>query len=150
MIEIVRLDFAPVVRIAATATDVSDEALASTLDDLRRSLEQDCALGRPVLSIVDLTHARPLNAKQRTIMASWFKDIRHLTQQGSLGVFFLAPNAVVRGVLTAIFWFQTFSAPHAVGANLAEAMDFCVARLSTTGLHVDDVLAARIERALRR
>lgn len=130
-----------------SSADISDAALVETLADLKRGLQEDVAQHRRLVTIVDLTSAKLLNAKQRVLLNDWFKDTRDMTRVSSLGVVFIAPSAVLRGVLTAIFWFQTFGAPHGVAANLSEAVAWALARLTDAGVSLKPDIRAAIERA---
>jgi hypothetical protein len=148
VLDILRLDFVPVVYVAARETGISDAELARALAQLLIWLRDDHTKQRRIVSIIDLSRARLLNAKQRTVMHEWLQDARAMTIETSLGVAFIAPSSLVRGVLTAIFWFQSLGAPHAITGSLGEAVTWSVERLAQARIPLPCDARSDIERAL--
>jgi hypothetical protein len=140
-IRIHRLDFVPLARISgavadARAEDFLDRDLSDDLATLLREMQADHALGRRFASIVDLTGAPPLNAKQRAVVGAWIKETRDLSRQTSISIAFVAPSTLLRGVLTAIFWVQSFGFPQRVSATLDDAITWSLERIRETGQQV--------------
>jgi hypothetical protein len=140
-IRIQRLDFVPLARISgAAATEREDGFLDQDLSDdlaaILREMQSDRAAGRRFASIVDLTGAPALNAKQRAVVSAWVKETRELTRLTTISTVFVAPSALLRGALTAIFWTQSFGVPNRVLGTLNDAVTWSLERILDTGLPV--------------
>lgn len=140
-IQIERLDFVPLSRISGAGSRASSEGfldhdLADDLASILREIKASRDLGKRTASIIDLTGAPALNAKQRAIVSAWVKDTRDLMRLTSISTAFVAPSALVRGALTAIFWTQCFGGPHRVFGTLDEAVTWSLDRVRDCGVQV--------------
>ena len=151
-IRIQRLDFVPVARISGPAADSQDaefldQDLSDDLAAILREMQADRAKGRRFASIIDLRNAAPLNAKQRAIVGAWVKETRELTRITSISTAFVASSTLMRGVLTAIFWTQSFGVPHRVLGTLEEAVTWSLERVRDTGVGIPDGTQQAVLRA---
>lgn len=154
-IRIQRLDFLPLARISGASPDTKspdflDRDLVADLAAIRNELQADRARGRRVAAIVDLHGAPALNAKQRAVVGEFLKETRDLMRVTALSTAFVAPSALLRGALTAIFWTQSFGVPHRVLATLDEAIAWSLERIRDTGLHVADGSQEAVLRAFQQ
>src|SRR5262249_16642596 len=73
--------------------------------------------------ITDLTRMRELaSAKQRRLTGEWSKRTADLTRATSAGSAAVTPSAILRGLITAVFWFQPPTAPYFAMGTRHEAM----------------------------
>lgn len=151
-IRIQRLDFVPVARISGPAKDSQEAGFLDSdlMDDLAtilREMQADRSKGRRFASIIDLRNAAPLNAKQRAVVGAWVKETRELTRITSISTAFVAPSALLRGVLTAIFWTQSFGVPYRVLATLEDAVAWSLERVRDTGVGIPEGTQQAVLRA---
>ena len=78
--------------------------------------------GRRVL-IYDATECGLVAASQRRKQADWMKAHAYQTRGNTAGIVFVLPSALLRGVLTAIFWIHPLESPHAIVKELEEATE---------------------------
>jgi hypothetical protein len=65
-----------------------------------------------------------------------------LFKEVSLGIVFVVASAVVRGILTALFWIRRVPVPHTIAPDLDEALSWAIARCREAG----ETVPARLER----
>ena len=84
--------------------------------------------------LYDLSNAPALNAQQRRLQSEWNERVDALLRTVTLGVAFVIKSAVIRGVMTAIFWFKpTRGAPHYVCSESEDALDWLLQRCEDSG-----------------
>lgn len=154
-IQIQRLDFVPLSRICGAASRASSETfldhdLADDLASILREMKSDRERGKRSASVIDLTGAPPLNAKQRAVVGAWVKDTRELMREISISTAFVAPSALLRGALTAIFWTQSFGGPHRVLGTLDDAVAWSLDRIRDNGVPIPDDAQQRVLQAFGR
>jgi len=87
----------------------------------------------PRVLLVDTTHASLPTQAQRRRMTQWFAHHRERLKHDVAGIAFVVPSAVMRGVLTAIFWMQPLPAPYLFVPSVPEGVDACRHWLSKVG-----------------
>ena len=147
MFELQRLSYAPTTRIHVEAGSYRDHDLTDDLAKILRQMHADRAGGVRTVSVLDLTRARPLNAMQRKHLLAWLKEFDSLVPLVSLGTAFIAPSALLRGVLTAMFWIRPYPVEQAVVSDMDEAMHWVVQRLESSGIAVPARLRQELGRA---
>ncbi len=94
---------------------------------LARSLDAIFARGQRFVSITDATAVAKLpGAKARGDLGGWTKTIEPLSKRYLAANALVVPNAVARGVLTAIQWIAPPVVPTIVCATLAEGGAFVI------------------------
>lgn len=83
----------------------------------------------PLAWIVDASHVTSASAKERLIVAEYEKRIGPVAEVRCAGVGLIIPNAIVRGVYTAIRWVVPARYPFELVANYAQAEDWVRTRL---------------------
>ena len=83
--------------------ECDDDVVEQSRRDFQRLLVDCQTSNLRVVNLVDLSEIGNLSPKQRKQQADWNKEIEPLAQAVVLGMGFVAPNAVKRGMLTAIF-----------------------------------------------
>lgn len=146
MIKIERLDFVPLACVHLERGAYSDRDLAQDLLELRQQMEGDLELGRKLVAVIDLNNAAPLNASQRKTLNDWRRQTHDLSQSVSLGIVFVAPSQIIRGVLTAILWLGEFGVPHKVVGTLDEAVRWAIQWLEAANLPVPERLRVELGR----
>jgi hypothetical protein len=96
--------------------------------------------GETWCTIFDGTRSVGAPASQRRKMASWIKKHESVLARHSAGAAFVIRSAMVRGVLTAIFWVQPLPHPHAIVSTREEAELWSRMRLAT---HIAPSVASR-------
>ena len=76
----------------------------------------------PYVIVVDIANSQQLTPKQRKMQADYIKEEAQLRELFLKGVAFVAPTAIHRGILTAIFWLQKSPVQHQAFAWLDDAM----------------------------
>ena len=127
----VALGFALVVE--EVAGPVTDAEHAEHLRVLRERMRRDRVNRTRVVTVVDLTHAAPLSAKQRGAQAQWMKENEELIRAVSLGAAYVVPSPLIRGVLTAVFWVRPPLEPYGLFATRDEAFEWARERLREAG-----------------
>ncbi len=82
--------------------------------------------------VYDARLAAPAPASQRRMQAEWMKLNDAGVRRSTAGIAFVIPSAVVRGVLTAIFWLQPLACPHLVTESFEEAFRWARGKLAST------------------
>jgi hypothetical protein len=130
-----KLDFGPVQLVCCTLVGMqSDRGLDAWLDEYEALLTAARDRGYKLVELLDISRAAPLTAKQRRTQADWNSAHEALMQQALLGVCFVASSVVMRGVITAVLWLKPMPVPHAVCAEIDQAVQWGLERCSTTGL----------------
>jgi hypothetical protein len=76
-----------------------------------------------IFIITDIARMRQVApAGQRTIAAEWLKRNAALARRTSVGGATVSPSAILRGIITAVFWLQPSPTPFFVLATRHEAM----------------------------
>jgi hypothetical protein len=83
--------------------------------------------------ILDATQSGRSPPSQRKKQARWIKEHEHLLRAYSFGTAFVITSALVRGVLTAIFWVQPLPNDYTIVATLEEAERWAAAKLRDGG-----------------
>lgn len=71
-----------------------------------------------------------LGPTQRRRLADWTEFAEHGAHRHCLGSVFVAPSPIVRGIITAVFWFADPHYPIATVASKREALAWASERLS--------------------
>ncbi len=96
--------------------------------------EQILARRQQTVTILEATRSDSTSAAQRKKQADWLAKHRDDLRRYSLGTAFVIKSAMVRGVLTAIFWLQPMDRPHTIVATLEEAEGWAAVKLREAGL----------------
>ncbi len=92
------------------------------------------ARNEPWVSLFDAREVRPLESKQVWRQADWIKRNAAALRKLNLGIAFVIPSPVIRGVLKAILWLQPLPQPHVVVANMSAGYGWCELQLKAGGL----------------
>ncbi|MCA9642378.1 MAG: hypothetical protein H6718_16665 [Polyangiaceae bacterium] len=129
----------PPVFIARRVGFVSPDDMAEMLESARSVL---AARDEPGVLIYDAgsdSAGRP-DARSRRLTAAWMDKHEALLKKRCAGVDFAFPNAVSRGVLTAIFWLRSPPFPTGVHHSSRAAIENALRRIDSK-LNPDDLLA---------
>lgn len=131
-------------RPAGTATDADHlEFLAATGELLER---RRAARQRFVL-ILDLSRAGPLNSLQRRRQVDWLSKYRPILEEISVGMAFVIPSLILRGVLTSMFWLVPPPTTHIIVVDLDQAIRWALDRATVDGLSVPAEVSDRMGHA---
>ena len=103
----------------------------------------------PHVLILDMTEGNAgSTAAQRARVADWIEANEGLLRAGrQLAHVLIFDSAMVRGIVTAVFWLRPPANPHFTARSIDEAVDIAVARLKAEGIAVTDAQAAAARRA---
>lgn len=103
----------------------------------------------PHVLILDMTQGTAgATAAQRARVADWLKaNDTLLRSHRQLAHVLVFDSAVVRGIVTAVFWLRPPSNPHHAAKDMSEAVDCALAHLKEAGISIaaEKVAAARVE-----
>lgn len=103
-----------VLRFPAQFSDADVQLAISALESFFRKTERTQAW------IVDLSDIERTTARQRGWFAEYEKRVAEMTSRYVTRAAYIAPNQIVRGILTAVFWIQSPVYPHRVFSDRAD------------------------------
>jgi hypothetical protein len=113
----------PIILIEFPEKRVPDEALLSTLAYLESLWQEAVRRHEKLFMITDLTKMREVTpANQRRATAEWMKRNVHLGAVASVGGATVTPSAILRGIITAVYWVQPPTKPMFAVATRREAV----------------------------
>jgi hypothetical protein len=113
----------PILLTAFPAERVPDDALRSLFAHLESSMREAFGRREKVFFISDLTEMRQITpANQRQIAAEFLKNTNALAKASSVGHATVTPSAILRGIMTAVFWIHPSPTPTLPVATRHEAM----------------------------
>jgi hypothetical protein len=127
---------------------ITDAEFASWLERYRQIHLSARTQGRKLAILYDLTQASPLSAQQRRMQADWIQQCELLGRAVTLGVAFVTTSAIIRGVLTAIFWVRPLYASHHVCAELDDGLDWLFGHCDQRGVRIDRAMRGEVRRCL--
>ncbi len=137
MLQIEKLDWVPLICIRPIGAP-SDSELTETLERVRATLREDVRRGERTVIVIDMLHAAPLPAAQRRAATAWMKTNMELFESASYGAVFAIDSALVRGVLTAMLWFQPIKIANEVVGDLDAAVRWAIKRLESQNAEVPE------------
>ena len=116
----------PLVVITFTGNEPTDENFRAYLDETYHLYDE-----KKTLAIVfDATQAPLPGFKYQKMQADWLKSHRKLMETYCRGTAYVIPNALVRGILKAIFALQKQPVPYEVFSTQEEARSWAQQQLS--------------------
>jgi hypothetical protein len=113
----------PIILIEFPEKRVADAALRSVLESVESLLNEACSRQERLFVITDLTRMQEITpASQRQLTGEWNKRTFALSQAAGLGGATVTPSAILRGIITAVFWIQPPATPSFAVATRHEAM----------------------------
>jgi len=97
----------PIVLVEFPERRVSDENLLASLGQIESLLRQAKRNREKLFVVTDLTLMRETSpANQRKLTAEWMKRTTPLAAASSVGTATVTPSAILRGIITALYWLQ--------------------------------------------
>jgi hypothetical protein len=124
----------------------SDEELADTLRQISHSLKDDQRRNRKSVNIMDMRQASVITAGQRRTSSVWMKEHMPHFEASCMGAVFVIASPLVRGVLTALLWFQPMKMPHEIVADLDAAMRWALAQFDREKVPVPEQVRRELGR----
>jgi hypothetical protein len=122
---------------------IADEDNRALLEHLEALMNDVTRTGEKLFFITDLTSMREFApAVQRQYTGQWIKRTTHLARASSVGGAQVTPSAVLRGIITAIFWVHPPPTPAVCVATRSEAMSVGIERLEAEHVVLPPRLAA--------
>jgi hypothetical protein len=113
----------PIVLIEFPEKRVTDADLRSVLEHFESLLKEAEKYQEKIFSITDLTMMRETTpASQRQFTGEWIKRTASLARAAALGSATVTPSALLRGIITALYWLQPPPTPVLTVATRHEAM----------------------------
>jgi hypothetical protein len=127
---------------------VSDEELQGMLTHLEELMREAQARKEYLFIITDGTRIRQhLTASQRKLTADWITRTFGLARLAAAGAAHVAPSALLRGLITAISWFQPPPNPQFCVATREEAIARGIEMLEARGVLLPPRLTMHHKRA---
>jgi hypothetical protein len=122
MIRLTNADW-PIVLVEFPEKRVPDDGLLSALGQIESLLKQAKRNREMLFFITDLTLMRETSsANQRKLTAEWMKRTTPLSKAASVGTATVTPSAILRGIITALYWLQPAPNPAFCVATRHEGM----------------------------
>jgi hypothetical protein len=121
-IRVARVDW-PIVLIEFPEKRVTDADLHAVLAHIESLLSEAAKNREKIFVITDLTVMREITpANQRQFTAEWIKRTASLSRTASVGGATVTPSAILRGIITALYWLQPSPSPTFTVATRHEGM----------------------------
>jgi hypothetical protein len=91
----------------------------------------------PVAWLMDLSRVEQVSAQQRAIFAKYMQGMEDFDRRCTKGSALILPNALMRGIATAIFWLYSPRFEHRTFAACAEGLSWLREVLSEAGVESD-------------
>lgn len=91
------------------------------LEHMLHELEAVLTLSGRKVSLLDLTKAKGATAKQRQMQAQWIGIHEQKLRRDFAAAAIVTDNALIRGVVTAVFWIRPLPLPTEITATIAQA-----------------------------
>jgi hypothetical protein len=127
-----------------------DEELLMMTREVTLAMRGHSAQGLRAAVIVDLSEAPHITPRQRRLVGEWRAEVRDLTRQIAVGMAMVVTSQTVRGVLTAISWFQKEPVPVCYVKTLAEALRWAIAKCDAERIEIPPGVRRRLERRSER
>lgn len=137
MLQIERLDWIPLICVRPIG-DPSDAELSESLARITACMQENLRRNEKAVMILDMLQASPLPAAQRRVATAWMKANTELFERTNHGAVFAIQSPLVRGVLTAMLWFQPVSIAHEVVGTLDAAVRWAIQQLESRKIDVPD------------
>lgn len=134
------LDSYPIVIVNhwGTLTDAQYAAYLQEMSDIPQALRQkrgnNWIFGDRMVLVYDGTHAQPPSANQRKMQADWIAANMDMVRAGTVGLAFVAPSFMLRGVIQAVFWLQPPLYDYVICGSLLEAYNWAEDKLDQSGV----------------
>ena len=116
----------PVIVVSAPDKSMPDQELEAFLDEFRlRVGDRD----QPYATVLDLTHASSMSARQRKMMGERLRTSNKHQRYNVVGAFVFT-SVLMRGMLTAIMWLKKPEYPCRIFATTEEAVTWAKARMA--------------------
>lgn len=125
---------APHLYLQAIPARVSDADLAAFLAELQRASP---TLDRPHAWIADFAGIESTTATQRRMFAEHQVAVEAVDRAHNAGAAIVIPNAMVRGVVTAVYWIKPPVYPYQFVQRLDEALVWVTDSLKRRGVSLD-------------
>jgi hypothetical protein len=123
------------------------DSLVAMLTHLEQLLRYGRKTGDRSFVITDLSRIRQIpGADQRRYSADWMQRNIELHKTATVGAANVAPSAILRGMVTAVFWLRPPPTPTAVVASREEAIQRGLEALHAAGIR----LPARLRDSFNR
>jgi len=143
------LDCEPIVLVEIRGELFNEELFLMTRE-VTRTMQGHSAQGVRQVVIVDLSDAPYITPRQRRLVGEWRAEVRDLTRQIAVGMAMVVTSQTVRGILTAISWFQKEPVPVCYVKTQAEALRWAIAQCDAEGIEIPPLVRRRLERRSER
>jgi hypothetical protein len=125
----------PIILVDFPPGKLQDATLRSVLGRLEELMREAERPREKVFFINDLTHMRLIPpASQRKFTGEWIQRTASLSKAASVGAAQVTPSAILRGIITAVFWFHPSPTPSVFVATREEAFSSGVRMLEEAGV----------------
>ncbi len=130
--------------------ELSDAELVSMTRECTAAMRGHREKGVRTAVILDFTYAPHITPRQRRLVGEWRAEVRDLTGEIAVGMAMIVTSQVVRGILTAISWFQREPVPVVFVKSFREGLTWALARCDATGVDVPESKRQNLYRSSER
>jgi hypothetical protein len=136
----------PIVLLDFPEHRLEEGALASALTQVEHLLREGEASGEKSFQITDMTRIQTMpGAPERKYAGEWMKRTAPLQLRASVGAANVTPSTIVRGIVTAVHWFQPPPTPTVFVATRREAMIAAMKRLEEAHIVVPSSVRIKVK-----
>jgi hypothetical protein len=95
--------------------------------------------GERYVAIFDAREAKPMDVQLVKRQARWIDENAEALVRCNVGIAFVIPSPMIRGVFKAILWIRPMPQPYVVLNTMQEAADWASRKLRDAGLQVPDL-----------
>jgi hypothetical protein len=135
-IRIETLDW-PIVTIDFPPGRVQDASLRAALGHLETLMRDAISAHEKMFTLTDLTRMRQITpASQRKLTGEWIQRTAGLARASCVASAQVTPSALLRGIITAVYWFHPPPTPSFFAATRAEAVRRAVEMLRAANVQL--------------
>jgi hypothetical protein len=127
----------PIVVMELPESRLADSVVKAALDHLEATMTAVASREEKLFVVTDLTLVREIALpSQRKLTAEWMKRTCALAKAVSVGGAHVTPGALMRGVITALYWLEPPALPTVLVATRREALLLGVKKLEEAGVKI--------------
>jgi hypothetical protein len=140
----ISLDYEPLIVLEITG-NLTDADLVAMNAEVTLAMRKHASLSMRTAVVLDFSKAGPISPSQRKIIGQWRTEVRELTKKVSVGMAMVVKSPVIRGVLTAISWFQAEPVPVVYVDSFEEGVDWVLMRCAVSQIDVPSHVRVRLQ-----
>lgn len=125
--------------------ELTDDELTGMTTEVTRAMESQLANGLRAAVILDFSNAGPIAPRQRRMIGEWRARVRDLTRKVGVCMAMVVTSQLIRGILTAISWFQKEPIPVTFVDSFSEGLEWVLQRCKEDNVDVPPTVVQRLK-----